>query len=145
MNNQMEESMNWLIRTQHVLGELGFTLTNGNVYYKDYASVDGGTYRITPIFDSGLAQDKSYRLVAIDIVSHKRVALQAGTPPPLNEFPKECLPDVTSILVQLAPEIAITPKKQVHIITASCDSCSKNSESFLHVSGKTVCLDCIED
>lgn len=127
---------------QEVFGELGYTLSGVNAYYKDYGTANGETIRLMPVFDQGLSNDKSFSLVAIDIMSHKRVELVPGAPAPLHEFPRECLADVSVILIRLAPDIAITAKKTVHIIVAECDTCKLHVESFIHNKGATECLRC---
>lgn len=142
MNNQLDDTMDSLIKTQVLLGDLGFTLTSSNNYYKDYAAVDGSSFRLTPIFDNGLAQDKSWKLVAIDISSYKRIELDPSKPAPLHEFPKECLDDVSTMLIKLAPDVAKIAKRHVHIITAECNKCNLHSESFVHIRGRTLCLSC---
>lgn len=142
-SNQQEQAMEDLLDAQKTLGDLGFTMNSSGSYYKDYGLVSGGSVRITPVFDKGLYNDKSYVLSAIVVQDNKTVALEPGKPAPLHEFPAECRDDISIMLIRLVPEIVTGAKKAEHIITGNCIHCDQVVASFVCVKGEVNCMKCL--
>jgi ribosomal protein S27E len=131
-----------LINFQNLLGELGFTLSGDGGYYKDYGLLNGGQARLIPLFDQGLSADPTYVLSGIQIANQQTIPILQNGGTALDQFPRECLEDVTKMIATMAPQSRI-PNRESFIVTAQCNICSKTVSSFSRVDEKVSCLSCL--
>ncbi len=141
MNNK-KQALASLENIQLILGELGFTLTPEG-YCKEYGKVDGGTIKITPVFDKGLSVDMHYDLSALEISGSGIILIQSGQPIALDRVPSEARSDVMRMLAELAPG-ALLPKTENFILTMVCNECKDVVSSFFSLEGTVKCLKCLE-
>jgi len=121
---------------------LGFTLSGDGTYYKDYGLINGGQTRLIPLFDQGLSSESTYTLNGIQIVNQQIIPILHNGETALDQFPRECLEDVTKMIATMAPQSRI-PNKESFIITAQCCICSETVSSFSRVGEKVNCIPCL--
>jgi hypothetical protein len=141
MKSQTEGAIDALLVIQGILGQLGFTLTSDNKYYKDYASTDGDAIRIIPVFDHGISVDIHRKLTGFNVIKSKVIPIVEGLSAPLDQIPVECLDDVSKIINTLAP-FSKPPLAETFMITQNCSMCGDEVESFLYINGTYTCTKC---
>lgn len=121
---------------QKVLGTTGFILSSDSKYHKDYLTKNNHIIRLVPEFD------KDLKLTGITVTTvPKTINFLDGESIPLEQFPSECLSDVSALATQLAPEARIAPK-ETYVINMKCEVCGKTSSSYLDIDSLVTCLSC---
>lgn len=136
----ISEAMGQLVAMQETLGSLGFTLTPEQVYYKDYGSQDGGSYRLMPVFDTGIESLKNFKIVGFKVISVKTVDVIDGMAQ-IAKMPVECIEDASVILARANGHNRSMTKN--FIITAQCAKCFKTVSSYTHRDGVSTCISCL--
>lgn len=127
---------------QNTLGRMDFTLLPDGTYYKDYGLLDGAVLRIVPHFNYGISLEEELTLVSIDVNSVRNIPIVSHGKTALNEFPRECMDDVATMIATMAPQSRM-PLKESYIVEAECDHCKQIVSSFFTVDGRHTCLDCL--
>jgi hypothetical protein len=137
-----KEVMDSLLDVQDVFGQLGFTLTGDQRYYKDYATGEDTTIRLTPQFDRGTPFAQEFKLNGFHVTTQTFVPIVDGQPMPFDRFPRVLTEDLSTIFARLTPSSRM-PLKESFLITVPCDGCGKEASSFFQVKGTFKCLKCM--
>lgn len=131
-----------LVAFQTLLGDMGFTLSGNGTYYKDYRLHNGSNVRLIPHFNTDPSTSKVHQLSAISINNSKIVLIKENGNTELGEFPKECMEDVTKMIVMMAPQSRMI-LKETYVITEHCNMCSNKISSFFKKDGEAYCINCV--
>lgn len=141
MSDQQTSAMADLMIIQSVLGQLGFTLTSDGKYYKDYALSDNTAMRIIPVFDHGMSVDIQRRLTGFNLVTNKLIPVVQGISVNIDDYPVECVDDITKIISILAP-LSRSAMSENFMMTQTCSMCANDVSSYIYMGGKYMCLRC---
>jgi hypothetical protein len=132
-----KNALNKLIDMQELLGALEFTLTNDQVYYKDYGLQDGVTMRVVPHFDKGTSSSKNFEVTGFSVMTNRFVSVTDLVADNV-QFSKECISD----LIAIATKTGSTELYKRFIVNEACSECSKLVSSFVLVDNKFYCVRC---
>jgi hypothetical protein len=128
-----------LIHAQNVLGNLGFIITSGGRYYKQYAEGDA-VIKVEPLFDRGTSFDVDHIMSGLMISRQEFVPVTDTYV--LGKLPKVAQLDIETLLRELEVKIA-GHADPTHIDTVTCHGCGKKVSDWIQMtkSGEYLCID----
>jgi ribosomal protein S27E len=128
-----------LIHAQSVLGNLGFIITSGGRYYKQYAEGDA-VIKIEPLFDRGTSFDVDHVMSGLMISRQEFVPVTDTYV--LGKLPKVAQLDIETLLRELEVKIA-GHADPIHIDTVTCHGCGKKVSDWIQMtkSGEYLCIE----
>jgi hypothetical protein len=128
-----------LIHAQDVLGNLGFIITSGGRYYKQYAENEA-VIKIEPLFDRGVSFDVDHVLTGLMISRQEFVPITDSYV--LSKLPKVAQVDVETLLRELEVKLS-SQAEPTHIDMVTCHGCGKKVSDWIQnvKSGEYLCID----